>query len=393
MGINYNNKKDRLFIYKEKKEKNISAFIEENDVKKKFIYTVQDYKQNEEEKKIFEFKYQIPNLLLDRVICIFKTLDKKYYLLTDYYCEIYFGVFTNGIEIYDIKSEKITTVIKDFVFNSNDSIVKMNYYAKGKKEYLLIITFYSNVILYDIKTFREIVRMKKNKNSRGQNGFLLFDKKDNPIIYFLEEYVYNFEKYNLKGKFLGEFKPLYNDRIYQLELFFDEIKNNSYLIYLGSQNSTKKILSYEATNENFKLYNSFKVNNDLANFDIKKIKNEILLFIFDNKWDGELRDNIANIYIYDFHNNKLLYHILEERKKFKKLFCYNENILICANEKEFDIYDWKNKKYLGYISNEGKEIISFNKINHPRFKECLVVQSKNDIKLFKLKEYYNNYYY
>ena len=118
----------------------------------------------------------------------------------------------------------------------------MNYYAKGKKEYLLIITFYSNVILYDIKTFIEIVRMKKNKNSRGQNGFLLFDKKDNPIIYFQEDFMdeYCFEKYNLKGKFLGEFKSIYNGSIYQLELFYDEIKKMSYLIYLGAQNSQIK---------------------------------------------------------------------------------------------------------------------------------------------------------
>ena len=47
---------------------------------------------------------------------------------------------------------------------------------------------------------------------------------------------YCFEKYNLKGKFLGEFKPIYNRRIYQLELFYDEIKKMSYLIYLGAQN-------------------------------------------------------------------------------------------------------------------------------------------------------------
>ena len=269
----------------------------------------------------------------------------------------------------------------------------MNYYKKGKKEYLLIITFYSNLILYDIKTFREIVRMKKDENSRAQNGFLLFDKKDNPIIYFLEEFIYNFEKYNLNGQFLGEFKPIFNSRIYQLELFYDEIKKKSYLIYLGVQKNIYKIISYEAKNENFKFYNNFDVKNDLANFDIKKIKNEILLFIFDNKWNCDIRDDIANIYIYDFHKNQLLYHIKEDRIKFKKLFCYNENILICEKKKKkrFYIYDWKNTKFLGFISNNQKEIISFNKLNHPRFGECLVVQSKNDIKLFKLKEGYINY--
>ena len=378
--------KDTAIIYKEKMDNYIDKPISERG----YIFTSQDYQQNKDEKDVFIFKYQIPNLLMDNKISIFKTLDNKYYLLSNYYWETsgkknkYFKNI-NCIQVYDIKNEQVVTFIKKIFTNANDSITTMKYFTNGKREYLIIVTFYSRLIIYNIKTFKEILRMKKI-SVRASDACIVFDKKNNPIVYIIGDIgkVYKIKKYDLKGKYLGELNTEYNNYICDFQLFYDEIKREHYLIYVGSGKNGHKIVSHIAKTEH--LYNIFDMRNSNDNYCINKIKEEILLFT-------ESMINIYHhIFVYDFHRRDLKYDIKcnFDTSQINKLFCFSDNILVYIRDfspkyKRFYFIDWKKDKYLGNIYNGEKKIISFNKMNHPRFGECLVVHSINDIKLFQLK--------
>lgn len=188
----------------------------------------------------------------------------------------------------------------------------------------------------------------------------------------------------MKGKYLGELNTEYNHYISDFQLFYDEIKREYYFIYAGNGKNSDKIVSYKAKTE--QLYNIFDMRNIHLNYCINKIKEEILLFS-----EGEI-NKYHHIFVYDFHRGDLKYDIkcTIYESQINKLFCFSDNILVYIRDfspyyNGFYFIDWKKDEYLGYIHNDGKKIISFNKMNHPHFGECLVVHSINDIKLFQLK--------
>lgn len=96
-----------------------------------------------------------------------------------------------------------------------------------------------------------------------------------------------------------------------------------------------------------------------------------------------ISSSVDYIIIWDFHSGELLNKIIGSKGLIYNICLWNNDYLFASNEKSFiELIDIKNKKFIMNLNWHSDGIIqTIKKIIHPKYGECLILQSKNNKKI------------
>ena len=311
---------------------------------------------------------------IDNAFDVFKSMEDILFL-------IYTNNF-NSIILYNLIDCKIISEIKNA---HKKSIGNLKYYLENdsdsdnNRELIMSVSPEdSDIKLWNIINLECIF----NYNLFYNDGFLfaaciLNDKNINYIItshFSIDCFPKNIKIYNLNEKYI---KPVDNsdNNTVTIIAFHDKKLCKNFIIagnfgYIKSYDFTKNEIYYKYYDDeyNYSYHNSIVINN-----------NKEMIQMIESSDKGIIR-------IWDFHSGMLLNKINIYDGKLYGICLWNNNNIFVGNEKgTISLIKLNEEIEIKDINSHKSKVLSIKKFNHPKYGECLLSQSCNCIKLWKIK--------
>ena len=295
--------------------------------------------------------------------CVFKSINNIFYLI--------YSNENNSIISYDLINFKKINEIKK-AHNSEITDFRYCFDNINKRDIILSISAIDNNLkLWDIYNFELLLDIKDiNKNGVLSSACLL---NNNNEIYIITSNC-NFENFknsepikvfNLNGS-LVNILDNEDELIYYIDIYYDKTLSMSFIISGG----TEYVKSYDFNGSI--LYNKYSEN-----------KENLYYYVIINDKEEQTKiisSSVDYIIIWDFHSGELLNKITGSKSLIFNICLWNNDYLFASNEESFiELIDIKNKKFIKNLNWQCDGIIhTIKKIIHPKYGECLIVQSRNN---------------
>ena len=311
----------------------------------------------------------------------YNIIEESHHYLTDQiiifkniFEELYLFCTKDGekIIIYNLIDNKRVSEIKnahkDFQINDID------HYSEMKNQIDLGLTVSkSQIKLWNINNLECILDIKETKDYKSKCRFFNYKNQCFFIILSSINCQDFLNVYDLKGEKIRTINV--KDATY-LNIYYDKkITNKNYIIYCGSND----VISYDY--EKNKIYRNYanSYDKDYNHLAVYKSKDKLIKLFGCN-------DN-SFIKIWNFHSGKLLEEIKVSPSPFKliNVCLWDDNYLFVACEfHSFKLIDLNTKTIVGAFNQDGKvsDVKVIKKLDHPKFGECLITLSFNEISLW-----------
>ena len=302
---------------------------------------------------------------LSNTFITFKSINNILYLI--------YANKNKSIICYDLIAQKKTIELKN---SHNQFISNFRHYLEeiNKRDLLMSISAEDNNIKIWNANNWECILDLNNINNLGKlysacflninNNIYLISSNANP--HGISDPI---KVFNLKGQKINEIQNSNEYTIY-IDTYYDNILSKYYLI-TGNSRFSK---SYDNKN-NFIYYKD--VNNcSYCNIIIKNNNNIIKLIASCS--DGIIR-------IYNFHSGSLINKIIVSNHRLSVICFWNNNYLFAGcKDKTIKILDIKNGIIIKNLDGHFEEVLTIQKIMHPKYGKCLLSQNwkESQIKLW-----------
>jgi len=186
--------------------------------------------------------------------------------------------------------------------------------------------------------------------------------------YIIACYFNTFESikiYDFKGNKIKEINNSY-DLTFYIDYFYDK-KSSKYYIITGNIGYIK---SFDY-NEN-KLYYKYSENDNNYHKDMLIYNKEKIIELIDSSGDGNIR-------IWDFHLGLLLKKIKVNYKELYGICLWNrEYLFVGCRDKSIKLLNIKNGAIFNELKGHNNEVVSIQKIIHPKYGKCLISQGVDE---------------
>ena len=255
-----------------------------------------------------------------------------------------------------------------------------------KKRDLIIYLFQDGAKLWDINNAEMLLVI----NEKAHNICFLRDKTNIYIIcrIFINE---TFVIYNLEGKIIKKING-FSFVIGFLETYYDNKSSFSFITFMQKENRVhgSKIISYSYIQSYD--YNKDKIYQKYHNGK-GSYKQLLMNYGSENIKLIGLEEKLPNVIIWDFHTGKKL-NVINYDLKIHIICLWNEQYLIGGESnnswnpfftiKLLDIKNPKNIKDIIKFKKNTYAHISFEKLIHFKYNECLIMSNDNKISLLKI---------
>jgi WD40 repeat protein len=312
-------------------------------------------------------------LALDNTFCFFHSVN-------NIFCLVY-SLKNNSIISYNLMNRSIITEIKNA---HNDYITNYRYYFDNIKKRDLILSLSTNdnnIKIWNAFNWDCILNLR-NVNTNGILYTACFLNTLDNITYIITS---NFSSTGLKNKvkafdFQGNKvkeieKSDYNT--YFLDKYYDK-KTSKFFILTGNFG---RVRSYDFDNNKFyKNYSDEDAIEEYSHYSIVMKENVDCVNMIESSFNGYVR-------IWNFHSGELIKKIRVCDKKLYSVIFWNDDYLFVGSEdKTIEIIDIKKGIAINGLKGHNKNVLTLKKINLPKYGECLLSQSfDNMIKFWNYK--------
>ena len=328
----------------------------------------------EDEKIKFEFKKDITNnaptyCSATQMFCAFKSLkgDSLSAWVTK----------DNTIELYDLEKDALIKSVKDAHIKDIHSC-RHFVDIKNNKDLLITCSYDKSIRVWDIENLEKPLIDIQNAHS---NGFIftscILSHEKNPENYIIsgadDE---NLKIFDFNGKFLDKSVKV-SDYVNLLDVYY--YKREKKFCIINANSHDIRIYNFD----DLKIYKTYIEKNSSSHAYVIVYENEkedkVLLIDSDMKgfihiWDFDTEECLKTIFLQTIING---------------ICFWNEQYIACTGrDKKIKIVDIKEAKIVRLITGHEKETISVQKINVPKYGDCLVSHGKDG--LLKVWSYLNN---
>ena len=331
---------------------------------------------NKNNKSIENLYYQ--NLIKDSYSHY--NLDNSFIVFTSINNILYLIYSTKNLSI--ISYNLIDNIKINEIKNAHEMyITNFRHYSDGENKRDLFISISSennNIKLWNINNWELLYNYESiNKVGELYSACFLQNNSDNFII-TSNSHLFNTENikvFDFYGNKLNEINES-NYNTFIIETYFDKKSKINYII----TGNYGYITSFDFQNNKF-----YQKYDDGINTLKRKMYNHFFIYETEGSIKIISSGNDGNIRIWEFHSSNLLIKLKIVNKSLGGIcfFC-NENLYCGCEDTEIKIIDIKIGKIIKCLKGHYKEVINIKKINHPKYKECLISQGlyKDYIKIW-----------
>ena len=317
----------------------------------------------EDEKIKFEFKKDITSnaptyCSATQMFCAFKSLkgDSLSAWVTK----------DNTIELYDLEKDALIKSVKDAHVKDIHSC-RHFVDIKNNKDLLITCSYDKSIKVWDIENLEKPLIDIQNAHSNGFifTSCILSHEKipENYIISGADDE--NIKIFDFNGKFLDKSVKV-SDYVNLLDVYY--YKREKKFCIINANSHDIKIYSFD----DLKIYKTYIEKNSSSHAHVIVYENEkedkVLLIDSDMKgfihiWDFDTEECLKTIFLQTIING---------------ICFWNEQYIACTGrDKKIKIVDIKEAKIVRLITGHEKETISVQKVNIPKYGDCLVSHGKD----------------
>ena len=319
----------------------------------------------EDEKIKFEFKKDITSnaptyCSATQMFCTFKSLKGE--------SLIAWVTKDNTIELYDLEKDTIITSVKDA--HSKD-IHSCRHFVdiKNNKDLLITCSYDKSIRVWDIEKMEKPLIDIQNAHSNGfifTSCILSHEKmNENYIISGADDE--SIKIFDFNGKFLDKNVKV-SDYVNLLDVFY--YKREKKFCVINANSHDIRIYNFD----DLKIYKTYieKNSSSHAHVLIQENEKDDKVYLIDSDMKGF-------IHIWDFDSEECLKTIFLQTI-INGICFWNEQYIACTGrDKKIKIVDINEGKIVRLITGHEKETISVQKINIPKFGDCLVSHGKDGL--------------
>ena len=328
----------------------------------------------EDEKIKFEFKKDITSnaptyCSATQMFSVFKSLKGEYLAA--------WVTKDNTIELYDLEKDSVIKSVKDA---HNKDIHSCRHFVdiKNNQDLLITCSYDKSIRVWDIEKLEKPLIDIPNAHSTGfifTSCILSHEKIDaNYIISGADDE--SIKVFDFNGKFLNKSVKV-SDYVNLLDVYF--YKREKKFCIINANSHDIRIYNFD----DLKLYKTYieKNSSSHAHALIYENEKEDKVYLIDSDMKGF-------IHIWDFDTEECLKTIFLQTI-INGICFWNEQYIACTGrDKKIKIVDIKEAKIVRLITGHEKETISVQKVNIPKYGDCLVSHGKDG--LLKVWSYLNN---
>ena len=283
----------------------------------------------------------------------------------------------NTIELYDLEKDSVIKSVKDA---HNKDIHSCRHFVdiKNNQDLLITCSYDKSIRVWDIEKLEKPLIDIPNAHSTGfifTSCILSHEKIDaNYIISGADDE--SIKVFDFNGKFLNKSVKV-SDYVNLLDVYF--YKREKKFCVINANSHDIRIYNFD----DLKLYKTYieKNSSSHAHALIYENEKEDKVYLIDSDMKGF-------IHIWDFDTEECLKTIFLQTI-INGICFWNEQYIACTGrDKKIKIVDINEAKIVRLISGHEKETISVQKINIPKYGDCLVSHGKDG--LLKVWSYLNN---
>ena len=284
-----------------------------------------------------------------------------------------YATINKSIISYNINDEKISIEIKNA---HQDDITNFRHYHKQNTNKIIIMSvegFEKNIKLWDFKNWNCILNLSSIYRSGliFSSCFLEVNNK-NYIITSSSSENEEIKIFDFSGIFIRSLNDSKEKTLFIDNLF---LKKNDKLYIISGNDGNVKSYNY---NDN-KLYHTYYDHADSWHCSIKTLYEGDRVKLIDSCWKDDY------IRIWDFNEGLLLNKIRTNGTNIKCIYIYNENIIfVGCYDQSIRLIDIKNEKIIKTFLGHKNWVCSINKVEHPKYGECLISQGLGKNEMIKI---------
>ena len=291
---------------------------------------------------------------IDRVFCAFKSFSGEQLIV--------WGTPQHTIEFFDLGKNKI---IKTITKAHNQTIFSCRHYAdlKNRIDYVITSSYDRTVKIWDLKTYSYLLNIQNAHSGYYIYSVSILCDEKNESNYIITSAPNDYMKvWDFTGNCLRTFGQ--NDEsTYFIDSYYDT-KGKEYYILNANSSDVK---SY--TFKDGKLYHKYK--GIPQTWHMSAVVNETIEqnILIESDGNGYIR-------MWDFHSANLIKSIPSSPTLNLRGIClWNDEYLFAAgNDYQVQLFDLNNGKYIKSFKAHTSTVCSLEKIEHPKYGECLISQ-------------------
>ena len=283
----------------------------------------------------------------------------------------------NTIELYDLEKDALVKSVKDAHLKDIHSC-RHFVDIKNNKDLLITCSYDKSIKVWDIENLEKPFIDIQNAHSNGfifTSCILSHEKMDeNYIISGADDE--SIKIFDFNGKFLDKSVKV-SDYVNLLDVFY--YKREKKFCIINANSHDIRIYNFD----DLKIYKTYIEKNSSSHAHVIVYENEKedKVYLIDSDMKGF-------IHIWDFDTEECLKTIFLQTI-INGICFWNEQYIACTGrDKKIKIVDIKEAKIVRLITGHEKETISVQKINVPKYGDCLVSHGKDG--LLKIWSYLNN---
>ena len=177
--------------------------------------------------------------------------------------------------------------------------------------------------------------------------------------------------FDFKGNQIKEINDS-NDEAVFIVTYYDKESLKNYII-TGNVSNVKSY-DYNTT----KIYRRYGNNSQKVHGSMIITSNQGIVKLIESSWDGFFR-------IWNFHSGELLIRMRVGNTKIYSICLWNiKYLFVGCEDKMIKLVDLKTLKVVKNLIGHNKEVLSIQKVYHPKYGECLISQSslKDQLKIW-----------
>ena len=291
---------------------------------------------------------------IDRVFCAFKSFSGQQLIV--------WGTPQHTIEFFDLGKNKITTTIAKA---HNQTIFSCRHYAdlKNRIDYVITSSYDRTVKIWDLKTYSYLLNIQNAHSGYYIYSVSILCDEKNESNYIITSAPNDYMKvWDFTGNCLRTFGQ--NDEsTYFIDSYYDT-KGKEYYILNANSSDVK---SY--TFKDGKLYHKYK--GIPQTWHMSAVVNETIEqnILIESDGNGYIR-------MWDFHSANLIKSIPSSPTLNLRgiCLCNDEYLFAAGNDYQVKLFDLNNGKYIKSFKAHTSTVCSLEKIEHPKYGECLISQ-------------------
>ena len=283
----------------------------------------------------------------------------------------------NTIELYDLEKDALIKSVKDA--HSKD-IHSCRHYVdiKNNKDLLITCSYDKSVKVWDIENLEKPIIDIQNAHSNGfifTSCILSHEKmNENYIISGADDE--SIKVFDFNGKFMDKSVKV-SDYVNLLDIYY--YKREKKFCIINANSHDIRIYNFD----DLKIYKTYIEKNSSSHAHV---------IVYENEKEDKVHlidsDMKGFIHIWDFDTEECLKTIFLQTI-INGICFWNEQYIACTGrDKKIKIVDIKEAKIVRLVTGHEKETISVQKINIPKYGDCLVSHGKDG--LLKIWSYLNN---